>query len=299
MDYNTTQLLDEIRLLINKAALLWLTFIMSVSLLFTILCLYGVLPLTALWSLLWLIPIGIGLVFAVHFCHKKAKLLAKKQQISIMAYHAKHVIENLQQHFPDTYISDCRIKMRYLVKKGIDVDAALARLDDNVEQYNELVLSFLRESDKREDDLYDLMQADTLMQYGTKAHLLRVKANELGIINLTDTAFFHEIEAYAGGLDIVQDNWKKLSFELDETYDILSEYINSIGLKDNAVDKDGNCITFKKWGEQLQEAFHALETYDTKRAKTIFSELNKYQIDSDITNTLQNIITSIDDMMAV
>lgn len=269
-----------------------------VSLFIGMLCLCHLLPATALWGLVWIIPTGIGLFIMVHIYHKKAGQFAKKQQISIMAYHAKQVLDSLQTQFPDTFISDCRIKMRFLAKRGIDVDSALVRLDNNIEAYNELVLSFLEESDRREDELYDLMQADTLIDYGAKAHLLRVKANELGIINLTDTAFFHEIEAYAGGLDIVQNNWKKLSFELDETYDILSEYIKSIGLKEDAIDKDGNHITFKKWGEQLQEAFHALETYDTIKAKNILSELNKYQFDSDITDTIQDIITSIDDMMA-
>lgn len=298
MEYNYNRLFDEIKQLINKSALIWASFMTGASFLILVLCIAGVLPAAALWSLAWIIPTGIGLAFAVHWYHKRAAMLAKKQQISIMAYHAKHVIDSLQQQFPDTFVSDCRIKMRYLAKNGIDVDAALIRLGNNVEAYNELVLSFLKESDKREDELYDLMQPDTLIQYGAKAHILRVKANELGIVNLTDTAFFHEIEAYAGGFDVVQGNWKKLSFELDETYDVLSEYIKSIGLKDDAVDENGNHITFQKWGEQLQEAFNALETYDTIKAKKILSELIKYQIDADITKTLEGIITGIDEMMA-
>ena len=298
MEYNDNRLFDETKQIVNNAAFIWLGFMTVVSLFIGMLCLCNLLPATALWGLVWIIPTGIGLFATVRIYHKKAGRLAKKQQISIMAYHAKQVLDNLQAQFPDTFISDCRIKMRFLAKRGIDVDAALIRLGNNVDAYNELVVSFLKESDQREDELYDLMQADTLMDYGAKAHLLRMKANELGIINLTDTAFFHEIEAYAGGLDVVQNNWKKLSFELDETYDILSEYIKSIGLKGDAIDEDGNHITFKKWGEQLQEAFHALETYDTIKAKNILSELNKYQFDSDISDTLQDIITSIDDMMA-
>lgn len=298
MEYNDNRLFDELKQIVNNAAFIWLIFMTVMSLFIGMLCLCHLLPATALCGLLWFIPTGIGLCIVVRIYHKKAGQLAKKQQISIMAYHAKQVLDSFQTQFPDTFISDCRIKMRFLAKRGIDVDSALIRLNNNIEAYNELVLSFLKESDRREDELYDLMQADTLMDYGAKAHLLRVKANELGIVNLTDTAFFHEIEAYAGGLDIVQNNWKKLSFELDETYDILSEYIKSIGLKDDAIDKDGNHITFKKWGEQLQEAFHALETYDTIKAKSILSELNKYQFDSDITDTIQDIITSIDDMMA-
>lgn len=284
----------EIKQLINKSALICLVFMAGLSLFTGILCLLGILPVYALWSLIWMIPMGLSLGFVVRYYHKKAEILAKKQQISMMAYHAEKVMENLQQQFPDTFVSDCRIKMRYLSKHGIDIDAAMARLDNNVDTYNRLAMAFLKESDKCEDELYDLMQPDTLMQYGASAHALRVRANELGIINLTDTAFFHEIEACAGGLDIIRDNWKKLSFELDEAYDVLSEYIESVGLKEEPLDRNGNHMTFKMWGDQLQEAFNALETYDTKKAKKILSELVKFQIDSDITNTLKGILTNID-----
>ncbi len=80
---------------------------------------------------------------------------------------------------------------------------------------------------------------------------------------------------------------------------MLSEYAKSLKLKDDAIDKDGNHMSFKKWGEQLQEAFRALETYDTEKAKTILNELVRFPIDSDITKALKGILSNIDEMMAV
>lgn len=298
MECSYNQISDEMKQLVHKAALIWLTFMAGMSLIISLLCLSHILPASALWSLLWIIPSGIFLLAAVHYFNKRAKLIAQRQQISAMAYHAKQIIKNLQQQIPDTLISDSKIKMRYLARHGIDVDAAVARLGQNIEKYNELALAFLRESGKYEDTLYDLMQAGALIQYGTNAHILRVKANELGMIHLTDTAFFHEIEAYAGNLNIIRENWKKLSLELDEAYTVLNEYAKSLGLKKDAADKNGNHMTLKKWSEQLQEAFNALETYDTVKAQKILNELVNFQIDSDITNSLKNIITNIDDMMA-
>lgn len=297
MEYNYNRILEEIRQLMNKSALIWLGFMAGMSLLIGTLCAVGVLPLQALWALSGIIPTAIALAFVVAYYHKKAETFAKQQQISVMAFHAKKAIDSLQQEFPDTFVSDCQIRMRYLAKNGVDVDNALKHLGGNVDSYNQLVLSFLGESDKLEDELYDLMQPDTILQYGYKAHTLRVKANELGVINLTDTAFFHEIEAYAGNIDVVHDNWKKLSFELDETYGIFFEYIKSLGLE-NPPNKEESQMTFKRWGERLQEAFNALETYDTIKAKRILSELIKYHIDTDITNTLQSIIANIDEIMA-
>lgn len=293
MNHIENRMFEELKHLIDRPALIWLIFMTSVSLLTGLLCLLGVLPHAALWSLLWLLPTALVLWLAVHSYHKKAKILAQKQQISMMAYHAKLVMEQLQQQIPDALITDSKIKIHYLARHGVDIDAALARLGQNIEKYNELAISFLQNSDKYEDTLYDLMQPDTLIQYGANAHMLRVKVNELGLVNLTDTAFFHEIEAYAGCIDVVRANWKKLSLELDEAYSILNTYVKSVGLT------DGNHISFKKWGEQLQEAFQALETYDTQKAKTILNELIQSPIDSDITNTLRGIISNIDEMLAL
>lgn len=299
MNCNDNHIFDELNFLADRSALIWLTITTGASIMIGLLCLAGALPPTALWSLIWLLPTVPALLLVVHRYHKKVKILAQKHQISMMAYHAKQVLEHLQQQMPDTLISDSRIKMRYLARHGVDIDAAMSRLGHNVEKYNELAMTFLRNSDKYEDSLYDLMQPGTLTEYGTNAHILRVRANELGLVNLTDTAFFHELEAYAGDLDTIRDNWKKLSFELDEAYSILSEYVKSLALKDDPIDKDGNHMSFKRWGEQLQEAFRALETYDTLKAKTILNELVRFPIDSDITKALKGIISNIDEMMAI
>ncbi|MDE6984586.1 MAG: hypothetical protein K2O99_08660 [Lachnospiraceae bacterium] len=296
MKRNENQIFDEMKSLVDRLALIWLTIMTGVSLLIGLLCLLGALPRTALWALVWIVPSALGLWGAVRFLHRKSALLAQKHQISLMAYHARQVMEHLQQQIPDTLITDSKIKIRYLARHGVDVDAALTRLGHNVEKYNELAAAFVQNSGKYEDSLYDLMQPDTLLRYGANARALRVRANELGLVNLTDTAFFHAIEAYAGCLDVVRANWKKLSLELDEAYTLLSEYVKSLGLTQDAVDKDGNHITFKKWGEQLQEAFEALEMYDTGKAKTILNELVKFPIDSDITTALKGIISNIEEM---
>ena len=227
---------------------------------------------------------------------KRTELLMKKQKLSMLAYQAKQTLDHLEE-LPDTYITDCRIKMRYLAKNGVDVDTALQNMDGNVDKYNDFLLTFVGESHRKEDELFTLMDSDTLLQYGAKVHALRVKSNALGLRNLTDTAFFHEIEAYAGNLEVIQNNWEKLSFEWDEACDVFTDYIQSLGLKDHATDRQGNQITFKKWGEQLHEAFDALETYDPDKARSILNELLQYQIDADITQNLQNIVANIDEVL--
>ena len=53
----------------------------------------------------------------------------------------------------------------------------------------------------------------------------------------------------------------------------------------------------KNGGEQLHEAFDALETYDPDKARSILNELLQYQIDADITQNLQNIVANIDEVL--
>lgn len=297
MEYNYTKIFDEIQKLIHKSILIWFGFIAGCCVPLLLLCLFRVLPYSALWALAGILPMSVALIFIRHFYQKKAELLAKKQQLSLMAFHAKQALDLLQQDFPDTDISDCLIRMRYLAKNGIDVDAALKRLDGNTDAYNECAASFLAESGHLEDTLYDLMQPDTLSQYGAEAHMLRTQANRLGIVNLTDTAFFHEIEAYAGDYAIVKANWKKLSLELDEAYTLLSEYIKSIGYQCKT-NNSGDHMTLKQWADRLQEAFTALEAYDTNKARNIIQELLQYQVDANISKSLRDIISNIDDIMA-
>ena len=159
--------------------------------------------------------------------------------------------------------------------------------------------TFVGEARRKQEELMSLMKSKSLLQYGTKIHSLRVKANALGLRNLTDTAFFLEMEAFADNPEVVEANWDKLEFEWNEACDIFTDYIQSLGLKEHATDKNGNQITFKKWGEQLQEAFDALEVYDTKKARNIINELMQYQIDADINKKLESIVANIDEIISM
>ena len=73
MNHIENHMFEEMKHLIDRSALIWLILMTSVSLLTGLLCLLGVLPHTALWSLLWLLPTAIVLCVVVHFYHKKGK----------------------------------------------------------------------------------------------------------------------------------------------------------------------------------------------------------------------------------
>ena len=75
----------------------------------------------------------------------------------------------------------------------------------NVDKYNDFLLTFVGESHRKEDELFTLMDSDTLLQYSLKFMRCVLNPMHLGLRNLTDTAFFHEIEAYAGNLEVIQE----------------------------------------------------------------------------------------------
>lgn len=250
-------------------------------------------------SMYYLFPIAALYILAfplVYAISKRGEVLLKKQRLVIMAHQTRKSLDELSE-FPDTFETDCKIKARYLAKNGIDVDRALGEMDQSIEKYNEFVLTFVGESRRKEDELMGLLSRETLLQYGAKVHALRVKAHALGLNQLTDTAFFHEMEAYAGNYEIVLLNWDKLSKEIKEATDLFTDYIKSLGLRNHAYDETGNQISFAEWGEQLHLAFDALDAYDTIRARDILNHLLQYQIDKDITQKLTSIVANIDDIL--
>lgn len=178
---------------------------------------------------------------------KRSELFMKKQKLSIMACQARQTFDSISE-LSENFETDAKIKVRYLTKNGINVDQAIAAMDGNIEKYNDFILTFLGESSRKKNEMRALLNKDSIIQYGGKVHALRMKANALGITALTDTAFFHEIEAYAGNVELVSLNWEKLSLEWDEAVTAFTSYIKSLGLNEHATDSEGNQISFKKWG---------------------------------------------------
>jgi hypothetical protein len=292
---NNNIILNEFKVTVNKWVVACFSLMAIVSVVVSALVLTGVFPTFALVSLLGYVPLCVLILVLMYNSSQQISTLSKKVQISTAAGNAKNVMDTLMQSYSDTtYVNDehCRSKMQYLSDNGVDINSALKKVNNNIVKYNKLASDFLNNCDKIEDDMYNLMCKRSLKEYATKAHELSVKSNALGFRNLTDTAFFHELEACTGNLEVLENNWKKLSFELDESSALLEDYIKSLDSNSNAQ------MTQKMWAQRLQEAFNALEGLDTDKAKEIFVELINYPINSDVTSILKNIVTGIDEVMA-
>jgi HPt (histidine-containing phosphotransfer) domain-containing protein len=286
-------LLKELKETVNKWAVAFFSLMLIVFVAVSVLVLVGVFPQYALLVLAGYVPFSILILAMMYYSNRRIDLLSKKIQISSAAGNAKQVMSSLVKNYSDTsYVNDegCRVKMQYLSDNGVDIGNALKNINSNVALYNRLANEFIKDCDKLEDDMYSMMKSQSLNAYASKAHELRTKSYALGFRNLTDTAFFHELEACTGNLEMLESNWEKLSFELDESSALLEQYIKSIDSTSQ--------MTRKKWGERLNEAFTALEELDTERAKTIFNELIENPVNSDVISILKNIVSGIDEVMA-
>jgi hypothetical protein len=262
----------------------------GVAVIVGILAATGLVPVYSLLILAGYVPVCILVMVLINHSNKKLITLSKKIQISAAACKAKNVMNTLVESYKYSAADKeaSREKMQYLSDNGVDVGSALKQVNSNIEKYNKLATDFINECNVLEDDLYTLMQKKSLSEYATKARELRLKSNALGFRNLTDTAFFHELEACTGNLELLENNWQKLSFELDESSALLEEYIKSLS---------ANQFSKKAWAERLQEAFNALEELDTDKAKAIFIELMENPLNSDVAAVLKNIVASIDEVM--
>jgi hypothetical protein len=287
---NNNILIEELEGTVNKWSKALLGLMGGVAVIVGILAATGLVPVYSLLILAGYVPVCILVMVLINHSNKKLITLSKKIQISAAACKAKNVMNTLVESYKYSAADKeaSREKMQYLSDNGVDVGSALKQVNSNIEKYNKLATDFINECNVLEDDLYTLMQKKSLSEYATKARELRLKSNALGFRNLTDTAFFHELEACTGNLELLENNWQKLSFELDESSALLEEYIKSLS---------ANQFSKKAWAERLQEAFNALEELDTDKAKAIFIELMENPLNSDVAAVLKNIVASIDEVM--
>jgi hypothetical protein len=290
---NNNILIDELVGTVNKWYKAIFGLMGGVAVIVGILAATRLVPVYSLLILAGYVPIAILILVLMNDSRKKVNTLSKKIQISAAACKAKNVMNTLVESYSHSDapidVESSREKMQYLSDNGVDISSALKQVNSNIEKYNKLATDFISECNNLEDDLYTLMQKKSLSEYATKARELRLKSNALGFRNLTDTAFFHELEACTGNLELLENNWQKLSFELDESSALLEEYIKSLS---------ANQFSRKAWAERLQEAFNALEVLDIETAKTIFIELMENPLNSDVAAVLKNIIASIDEVVA-
>ncbi|MBE6147520.1 MAG: response regulator [Firmicutes bacterium] len=114
----------------------------------------------------------------------------------------------------------------YLIENGIEVEKGLSLLGD-MEMYNDTAETYYQELLSKKEKLENFMNESDMKNYAILVHSLKSDSKYLGITNLADIAFEHEMKSKENDIKFVQDNFETLEKEILKTYEILKKYLGA------------------------------------------------------------------------
>ena len=116
-------------------------------------------------------------------------------------------------------------KLKFLRDRKIDVDTSLTILGD-ITKFNELVKSFLENLEQKLRNLKLRIDQNDLENYRHEVSTLKEEAKIIGLRNLADYSFQHELKALDKDMSFIKANYSVLKTEALKTKSILTEYLN-------------------------------------------------------------------------
>ena len=115
--------------------------------------------------------------------------------------------------------------IKILEDNGINVQQGLELLKD-MEMYNLTMNEFYEELDSKLTDLNDYKKNEDMDNYSILAHSLKTEARYLGLNDLADMAYEHELASKENKTDFVNENYKNLKMEALRINDVIKKYLN-------------------------------------------------------------------------
>ncbi len=115
--------------------------------------------------------------------------------------------------------------IKILEDNGINVQQGLELLKD-MEMYNLTMNEFYEELDSKLTDLNDYKKNEDMDNYSILAHSLKTEARYLGLNDLADMAYEHELASKENKADFVNENYKNLKMEALRINDVIKKYLN-------------------------------------------------------------------------
>lgn len=116
-------------------------------------------------------------------------------------------------------------KVEYLIKNNIDVDKALESLGD-MEMYNETLIDFLNEVEEKINNLEKFKNQKDMPNYSIIIHSLKSDLKYLGILDLADLAYKHEVASKSNDVNYIISTYDELIKQLNNKLEVLRKYIN-------------------------------------------------------------------------
>ena len=108
---------------------------------------------------------------------------------------------------------------------GVDTDEGLAFCADDAEFYEEMLTEFLRESDRRTEDLRRFYESENWRDYAICAHSLKSTARMVGLTALSAQARELELAAKADDAETIRRLHDGLTASCAETVRKLAEIV--------------------------------------------------------------------------
>lgn len=116
-------------------------------------------------------------------------------------------------------------KINFLRSKGVDVDTAIENMMD-AETYNEMLDDYYDAIKEDFNNLINYKNNNDLENYAIQVHAMKSNARSFGFMKLGDVAYSHEMASKEGNINFVNENFEELRRNVEEVYNIITEYKN-------------------------------------------------------------------------
>ena len=186
----------------------------------------------------------------------------------------------------------------FLENNGINAISGLRNMNNNIENYQDMIKLFLKNINDKIFVLKALLDNNEDKNYGIEAHSLKSSAKLIGAEKLADICYKHEMAGRESKLDTARELWDKLTGETDYVMTVLTGYINHVEYEK---EKKSYCNEAKKKieNEDLQNKFKEIreytEDYDHIEAKKAIENLMDYSLDDDVLKKLKYIYKCLEE----
>lgn len=117
---------------------------------------------------------------------------------------------------------------RCLEDKGISAHAAIEVVGNDVDSYIDLVRMYIEDSASKIADMEEYIAAENMLDYSVLAHSTKSDSVLIGAEELSLVAKGHELEAKAGNVQYVKENWDSFLEQWNEVLGILKAFIEEL-----------------------------------------------------------------------
>lgn len=148
----------------------------------------------------------------------------KEEQTEVPAEDPAEVKENVEEEVQQEEINNFNTK-EYLESNNIDVDHGLELLGD-MDMYNSIMGDFINEMEERLPKLEEFKNNKDMPNYAIIVHAIKSDCKYLGIMDLADQNYEHELKSKDNDIEFVENNYDNLISNINKYLDICKKYLD-------------------------------------------------------------------------